>query len=118
VSMASSTSRGSYGSQPDEIFDRVAGEANKNVRIQDTALDRVSNTNGKFATKYRIANTLDSLRKAIAPYLQWFIYIGLSVSTLLIVVSGFQLVTSQQSGEDTKKVQSRIKNIVIGIVIM
>jgi hypothetical protein len=100
------------------VLDAVVGKANQTTKIQDTALDKVSNTKGQFATKYRVANTLDSIRVEIAPYLQWFIFIGLSVATILIIITGFQLVTSQQSGEDTKKAQGRIKNIVIGIIIL
>jgi Type IV secretion system pilin len=115
---ASAASRGDYGTQPSEVLDRVVGDANKVVKIQDTALDRVTESQGQFASKYKVANTLDSVRQNIAPYLQWFIFIGLAVATILIIITGFQLVTSQSSGEDTKKAQGRIKNIVIGIVIM
>ncbi len=109
---------GNYGTQPDEVLDRVVWEANVWSPIQDTALDRVTDTEGQFASKYKIANTLDSIRRQIAPYLQWFMFIGLTVATILIIITGFQLVTSAQSGMDTKKALGRIKNIAIGLVIL
>lgn len=34
--------RGDYGTQPSEVLDSVVGEANKTVKIQDTAMDRVT----------------------------------------------------------------------------
>lgn len=109
---------GNYGTQPDEVLDRVVWAANAGSPIQDTALDRVTDTQGQFASKYKIANTLDSIRINIAPYLQWFMYIGLSIATILIIITWFELVTSAQSGMDTKKALGRIKNIAIGLVIL
>ncbi len=116
---ASTSSRGNYGTSPTEVLDRVVGEANIETRIQDTQLDRISGIRDwQFASKYQIANTLDSIRVQIAPYLQWFMFIGLSIATVMIIITGFQLVTSVQSGSDTKKASARIKNIAIGIIIM
>jgi uncharacterized membrane protein YidH (DUF202 family) len=45
-------------------------------------------------------------------------FIGLSIATVMIIITGFQLVTSAQSWYDTKKAQERIKNITIGIIVM
>ncbi|MBP6086202.1 hypothetical protein KA478_03285 [Patescibacteria group bacterium] len=76
----------------------MASDANAQTHIQDTQLDGInSETDQAFASKYKIANTLNSIRIKIAPYLQWFMFIGLSVATILIIVTGFQLVTSVQS---------------------
>lgn len=116
---ASDSSWGNYWTSPSEVIDRVVGEANPpGEKTQETQLDRVSDAKWQFPVKYKIANTLDSLRQEIAPYLQWFMFIGLSVATVMIIITGFQLVTSVQSGADTKKAAERIKNIAIGIIIM
>lgn len=116
---ASTAGRGNYGTTPDEILDRVAWEANAQVKIQDTQLDKVNSVADQaYEWKYKLANTLNSIRVHIDPYLQWFMFIGLSVATLLIIITGFQLVTSVQSGSDTKKAQSRIKNIAIGLLVL
>ena len=110
--------RWQYGTSPDEVLDRIVGEANATVKIQDTQLDKVTDAEWQFATKYKITNTLDSLRMKVAPYLQWFIYIGLAVATILLIITGFEFVVSWQTWQDTKKLQWRIKNIIIGIVVL
>lgn len=108
-----------YGTSPTEVLDRVVWEANVETKIQDTQLDRISSVaDQQFSSKYQIANTLNSFRIKIAPYLQWFMFIGLSIATVMIIITGFQLVTSMQSGADTKKARSRILNIAIGIIVM
>lgn len=113
------SSRWNYGTAPSEVLYRIVWEANVENKIQDTQLDRISATaDMQFSSEYQITNTLNSIRIKIAPYLQWFMFIGLSVATILIIITWFQLVTSVQSGEDVKKAQWRIKNIVIGLLIM
>lgn len=109
---------GDKGTSPIEILDRVAGEANVEYKIQDTALDNVNDDQGAFASKYKMANTLDSIRIKIAPYLQWMFYIGLSIATILIVYYGILLMTGALSGEDIKKTIGKIKNIAIGVAIL
>lgn len=110
---------GNYGTSPTEVLHRVVGEANVETKIQDTQLDRISSVSDQqFTSKYQIANTLNSFRIKVAPYLQWFMFIGLSIATVMIIITGFQLVTSVQSGADTKKASTRIKNIAIGIIVM
>lgn len=115
---AKSQGRGNYGTSPTEVLDRMVWEANATNKIQDTQLDRITDKEWQFATKYKVANTLDSIRMKIAPYLQWFIFIWLTVATVLLIITGFQFVTSGQTGADTKKLQWRIKNIIIGVIIL
>ena len=75
ASTTTSNSRGNKGTSPTEILNSIAGEANSEYKIQETALDGVNDDQGAFAAKYKMANTLDSLRIKIAPYLQWMFYI-------------------------------------------
>jgi hypothetical protein len=111
--------RGSYGTQPQEILDRVVREANVGDRIQDTRLDGISATAQQaYDSRFKISNTLNSFRVLIWPYLQQFMFFGLSLATILIIISWFQLVTSAQSGMDTKKALERIQNIALGIFIL
>ena len=74
---ANPDSRGKYGSDPILILDRVVSEANEDVKIQQTALDGVTDTQSAYTSsnQYKITNTLDWLRKNINPYLQWAVYI-------------------------------------------
>lgn len=65
-----------------------------------------------------MANTLDSIRIKIAPYLQWLFFIGLGAAVILIIYNGILLMTGAVSGEDYKKVTGRIKNIAIGVGVL
>ena len=68
-----------------EILDNVVRDANTYDPVQDTALDSVTNTEWSYPFTYRLANTFDSIRKKVAPYLDRMIYIGLSVAVILII---------------------------------
>jgi hypothetical protein len=95
-------------------LDSVVGEANKTDQIQETALDGISNDQGSYQSEYQIANTLDYLRLHIATYLQWIVYIGLSLSVILLIYNGFLMVTHvvHKSG-DFSKIKKNIMYIVI-----
>ena len=108
-----------HGSDPIHILDTVAHDANEDYKIQDTQLNDVSNLQGNFQSEFRIANTLDSIRINIDPYLQWAIYIGLSVGVILLIYNGFLLVTSGLHNEGERSaVTGRITNILIGVWII
>jgi hypothetical protein len=103
---------------PDRIFDKVAGKTNEDLRIQETRLNRVD-WRWQYATQYRIANTLDSIRNNISPYLQWFTYFWLTLATLLFIYNGFLLVSAWTHGQwDTQQVITRMTNIGLGIAVM
>lgn len=111
-------SRWDGGTSASVIFDNIIKDANQWETIQDTAIDEKLNANElAFDGRYRIANTVDSLKNEIAPYLQRFLYATLSIATILIIITGFQLVTSSQSSYDTKKAISKLKNIAIWVGI-
>lgn len=113
-----SNSRWDKGSSPTQILDSIAGEANSEYKIQETALDGVNDDQWAFAAKYKLANTLDSLRIKIAPYLQWMFYIWLGLAVILIIFYGMQLVTGAVSGEEISKTKVKIRNIAIGVAIL
>lgn len=120
IALADTTTSNSWwdkGSTPSQILDSIAGDAN-DYKIQETALDNVNNQEGAYAEKFKIANTLDSLRQRIAPYLQWIFYIGLGLAVVLIIYYGILLMTGAVSGEDVKKTVGRIKNVAIGVAIL
>lgn len=115
LTSAQNSRRGSYGSNPQNILDAVVDKANEDRTIQQTQLDSVSRQQGAYPSEYRIANTLDALRIAIAPYLQRAAYIALAVATIGIIYNGFQLVTGQG---DLTTARTNITNILIGVVIV
>ena len=111
--------RGWYGSSPQEILDRVAGEANKNIAVQETALDWATDTMWGYPRQYKISNTLEYLRINIAPYIQWVVYIWLVVAVILVMYNWFLMVThSIHSQWDFTKIQGKLKYIAIGIILL
>ena len=115
------SSRSSYWSTPLTILDGVATRVNSssNGRIQDNALNDITSLQWQYASEYKITNTLDALRVQITPYLQWIMYIGLSIAVILIIYNGFLMVTDGLHGsgnfEATKK---RLKNIALGVWLL
>lgn len=116
---AQTDSRWLYGGTPIEVLDNVAGQANKDYSIQETALNNASDQQWWYQRQYKIANTLDYLRTNIAPYLQWMVYIGLVVAVMLIIYNGFLMVTNGiHKGGDMTKVKKNLLNITIGILLL
>ncbi len=111
-----------WWSDPMEILDEVVGASNDwNVnyqKIQDTALDDVSN-NWSYNPEYRITNTLDWIRWNITIYLQWIVFIWLWLATILIIYNGFMLVTHWIHWQwDMAKFKSNMINIAIWVVLL
>lgn len=115
------SSRSSYWNTPLTILDGVAARVNssENGRIQDNALNDITSLQWQYASEYKITNTLDALRVQITPYLQWIMYIGLSIAVILIIYNGFLMVTDGLHGsgnfEATKK---RLINIALGVWLL
>jgi hypothetical protein len=62
---------------------------------------------------------LDWFRQNINPYLQWTVYIGLSIAVILLIYNGLLMVTNAIHKEgETAKVKKNIMNIVIGVIIL
>ncbi len=112
-------SRWKYGQNPIQILDTVVSEANEEYKIQQTALDTATSTQWGYASTYKIANTLDRLRNNINPYLQWAVYIWLSVAVILLIYNGFLMVTNAIHKEwESAKVKKNIINIAIGVILL
>ncbi|MCS6983154.1 MAG: hypothetical protein NZL83_03170 [Candidatus Absconditabacterales bacterium] len=110
--------RGRRGTSPDQIFDNVAGKTNEGLRIQETRMNRVDGR-GQYPRQYRLANTLDSIRNNLSPYLQWLTYFGLTIATVLIIYNGFLLVSAAgHNNGDVSQVINRFKNIGIGLALL
>gem|GEM_PF-4199354 len=90
---AQDQNRGQYGSTPDEILKNVRQQADT-TKMTESRLDNVNIDNQSFGQSNRITNTLDTLRAALGPYLQWLTFIALSGAVILIIYNGFLLATS------------------------
>lgn len=115
------SSRGKYWGNPIQILDTVVSNANDAAwyQIQQTSLDSATDKQWAYASPYKIANTLDWLRNNINPYLQWAVYIGLSIAVILLIYNGFLMVTNVIHKEwETAKIKKNIINILIGVIIL
>ena len=119
LSFAESNNRGKYWSNPLQILDTVVSRANQEDSVQQTALDTATDKEWAYASKYKIANTLDWLRNNINPYLQYAVYIGLSVAVILLIYNWFLMVTNAAHKEwEAAKVKKNIINIIIWVIIL
>ncbi len=118
LTFAASDNWGGYGSNPVEVLDSVVSEANNTDQIQETSLDRINNREWGYVW-FQISNTLDWLRLHIATYLQWIVYIGLSLAVILLIYNGFLMVTHVVHKEgDFSKIKKNIMNIFIWVIIL
>lgn len=109
-------------SSPIQILDQVVDDANDWWRydnIQDTRLDWVNSIQWEYEAQYRISNTLDRIRNNIVDYLQWIVFIWLSLATVLIIYNGFMLVTHWVHGQwDISKFKQNMINISIWVLLL
>ena len=118
-SYAQEGSWGKYGDDPMVILDTVVDKANEDYKIQQSALDGVTDQQWSYQSQYKIANTLDYLKNNLNPYIQWAIYIWLSAAVILLIYNGFLMVTNSIHKQgDMSKVKKNISYIVIGVLLL
>lgn len=108
------------GSTPIKILEKVRDKANNDrwYEIQDTALDNIME-NAPKTNPYRIHSTLELVRRKINVYLQWMMYIGLSVATILLIYNGFLMVTGAfHKSWDFSEVKKNVSRIIVWVLIM
>lgn len=116
---ADSQNRWWYWDSPLDVLDNVVWKANAKNKIQETALDDITDKEWSFQVQYKISNTLDYLRVNIAPYLQWAVYIWLVVAVILIVYNWFLMVTHTINKVwDFEKVKKRVWYIIIWVLLL
>ena len=107
-------------SSPLQVFNHVVWNANSwHDKIQETALDGITDLEWNYGREYKITNTLEYVRKHIAPYIQWAVYIGFVLSTTGLIICWFLLVTgwiSKSSGFE--KVKWKIINALLGVFVL
>ncbi len=110
---------GRYGDSPIEVLDNVAWDvSDEDGRIQQTALNDVSDTQWSYPYQYKISNTLESIRKNIAPYLDWLVYIWTAMAVILLIYNWIRLITWVISEFDHNKAIWNIKNLAIWLAVM
>lgn len=109
-----------WANSPIFLLDQFWHDVNSWDRIQDTALNDFNPNQWQYASEYRIANTFDALRIQIAPYIQWVMYIWLSLAIIGIVYNGFLMVVKPAwvTSWESSKVKSRLLNIVNWVFLL
>ena len=107
-------------SSPIQVFDNVVGKSNEwHYDIQETALDWITDLEWNYLPQNKISNTLDYLRKHIAPYIQRAVYVWFVVSTTWLIVCWFLLVTWWISKSSWfEKVKWKIINALLGVFVL
>lgn len=106
-------------SDPFQVLESVKEKANEKYRIQETALDQITDEQWSYARQYKITNTLDYLRQNIYPYLQWVVYIWLVAAVVLIIYNWFLMVTNWIHNQwDMSKIKKNLMNVVIWVVLL
>lgn len=104
---------------PIRILDNLGQDMNEDYRIHDNAFNDINPNQWQYPSQYRIANAFDALRIQIAPYLQWIMYIGLSLAVIGIIYNGFLMVTKPVGADgDNAQVKKRLMNIVKWVFLL
>lgn len=103
-----------------ETLWNVVSDANHwYYKIQNTALDGVSDRQGMYGGSFKITNTLEYFRQNINPYLQWAVYIWLVAATISLIYIWFLLVTNWVTWKwDFSKLKKNMVNVIIGVIIL
>lgn len=107
---------------PVKLLDTIYFNANskRSEEVQRTQYDPVSSIGGNCAPdgRFTISNTLCSLKSLSGSYLQYIIYIWLTVATIMIIRNWFKLVTSQDREKQIRAFRTNLVYIVIWVILL
>ncbi len=111
--------RDSYKAEPKDVLDHVVNRLNEwnNDKIIWSELDQVTKEWGIYGEEFAIANTLDSLRRKVAIYLQRLSFSAMVVATILIIYNGLRLVLSPMQSEEAANVKKRLLYVLLGLLV-
>jgi len=109
----SSTSWGSFWSDPRQVLNNLEKKANP---TQQTKLDKVSDVWWSYSSDMKISNTLDSIRENLWPYMQWWVFIWLSLAVIFVIYNWLLLTLSPVKEEWMAKVKKRLMYLIIWII--
>lgn len=108
-----SNSWGSAWSDPREVLNSLEKKANPK---QQTKLDKVSDVWWSYSSDMKISNTLDSIRENLWPYMQWWVFIWLSLAVIFVIYNWLLLTLTPVKEEWIAKVKKRLMYLVIWII--
>lgn len=111
-----------YGTEKGNIIQVVDDLQKGNPIVQSVFEDKVRTyANGGttwFGKENRLANGAWILVEAVGPYINRAVYIGMSLSVILIIYNGLMVVVSVWDDSKIKSAKENITNILIGVWIL
>lgn len=106
---------------PVKLLDTIYYNANRtrSEEVQSTQYDFVSSTAcANVPGTFAISNTLCNLKSLSGSYLQYIMYIWLTVATIMIIRNWFKLVTSQDREKQIRAFRTNLVYIVIWVILL
>ena len=108
---------------PVNLLNTIYGEANKNSseQVQNTDLDYVNSSSCSevpAGSTYTISRTLCNLKKLSKDYIQYIMYIWLTIASILIIRNWFKVVTSSDREKQISTFKKNLTYIVIWVVLL
>lgn len=114
-----------YNQNPVDILETVKRNANKDKseQVQKTDLDVVTSNYSACDwiapdSRFTITRTLCSIKANLKDYLQYVMYIGLVVATILLIWNWFKIVTSEDREKQMTVFKKNLLYIVIWVVLL
>ncbi len=116
------TSDWNFNQSPTMVLEAVKHNANKykSEQVQNTQYDNIQSNCGELwvDSRFTITRTLCNIKEHSKSYLQYVIFIWLTLATILIIRNWFKLVTSPDRWKEIKNFQKNIIYIVIGVALI
>jgi hypothetical protein len=109
-----------WETDPMTTLTNIMNDANDGqYKIQETALDGVTNLQWNHPWQYKITNTLDYIINNVDPYMQWAIYIWLVAAVIVLIYLWFLLVTHGATKSwDFNSIMKRMVNVIIWVLLL
>ncbi len=109
---------------PIKFLDEAADKANgawDTDKVQDTILDNTITSAGSACSKdsrYTFSNTLCIIKSNLYTYLQYTIYVGLAVATIMLVRNGLRLVVAKDNEAQFKEFKKNMISIGVWVLLL
>ena len=113
----------SFDQSPVDVLETVKKNANrkKSQEVQRTQLDGTTSKLCRDVSvdrRFTITKTLCYIKNHVWVYLQYVIYIWITVATAILIRNGFQLVTSPDREKQIKNFQKSLIYIIIWMTLL
>lgn len=111
-----------YGWANSNVIDVIDNVQKKNPVVHSVFEQKVrtyANADAQwFGKTNRLANGAWILVEAISPYVQWIVFIGMSLSVILIIYNWFLILTNAWDDGQIKKAKDNVTNILIWVLVL